>query len=227
MALFKDRTDAGRKLAEELSEYSGRRDVILLALPRGGVPVAFEVARKLDVALDVFIVRKLGVPGHEELAMGAIASKGIRVLNTDLVQSLRISPGIIDTVEAAEREELERREELYRKGRPELDVTGKTAILVDDGLATGATMKAAVRALRTQNPEKIVVAVPTASREACDEFAADVDKTVCLTTPEPFYGVGAWYGDFTQTSDREVCDLLGKAGDINEYKASAKGAENA
>ena len=223
MALFKDRVDAGRKLAEELSEYSGRRDVILLALPRGGVPVAFEIARKLGLELDIFIVRKLGVPGNEELAMGAIATGGIRVLNSNLVRSLQIPPSIIDSVEVSQREELERREKLYRKGRDALEISGKTAILVDDGLATGATMKAAVRALRTQNPKEIIVAVPTASKEACEAFAADVDKTVCLTTPEPFYGVGAWYEDFTQTSDREVCDLLKKAGEIAGPETSARG----
>ncbi|MDW7733194.1 MAG: phosphoribosyltransferase [Methanolobus sp.] len=214
MVVFKDRTDAGRKLAEELAEYSGRKDVILLALPRGGVPVAFEVAKELGLELDVFIVRKLGAPGYEELAMGAISSGGTKVMNMGVVQSLQISGAAIDSVVAAERKELERREELYRKGKPKLDVTGKTAILIDDGLATGATMKAAVQALRTQDPEKIIVAVPTASREACEEFAADVDKTVCLTTPEPFYGVGAWYEDFSQTSDKEVCDLLKKTVDM-------------
>jgi len=215
MVVFKDRTDAGKRLAEELEEYAGRDDVILLALPRGGVPVAFEVAKKLDLQLDVFIVRKLGVPGYEELAMGAISSGGVKVMNMSVVDSLQIRGEDIDSVVEAERKELERREELYRKGKAKLDVTGRTAILVDDGLATGATMKAAVQALRAQKPENIVVAVPTASREACEEFAAEVDKTVCLTTPEPFYGVGAWYEDFAQTSDREVCDLLKKAEDMN------------
>lgn len=215
MVVFKDRTDAGKRLAEELEEYSGRDDVILLALPRGGVPVAFEVAKKLSLELDVFIVRKLGVPGYEELAMGAISSGGVKVMNMSVVDSLQITGEDIDSVVEAEREELERREELYRKGKEKLDVTNRTAILIDDGLATGATMKAAVQALRAQKPENIVVAVPTASREACEEFAADVDKTVCLTTPEPFYGVGAWYEDFAQTSDQEVGDLLKKAEDIN------------
>lgn len=214
MVVFKDRTDAGKRLAEELAEYSGHKDVILLALPRGGVPVAFEVAKALGLELDVFIVRKLGVPGYEELAMGAISSGGTKVMNMGVVQSLQITGAAIDSVVAAERKELERREELYRKGKPKLDVTGKTAILIDDGLATGATMKAAVQALRMQDPKEIIVAVPTASREACEEFAADVDKTVCLTTPEPFYGVGAWYEDFSQTSDKEVCDLLKKTEDM-------------
>ncbi len=215
MVVFKDRTDAGKRLAEELEEYSGRDDVILLALPRGGVPVAFEVAKKLSLELDVFIVRKLGVPGYEELAMGAISSAGVKVMNMSVVDSLQITGEDIDSVVEAERNELDRREELYRKGKEKLDVTNRTAILIDDGLATGATMKAAVQALRAQKPENIVVAVPTASKEACEEFAADVDKTVCLTTPEPFYGVGAWYEDFAQTSDQEVCDLLKKAEDIN------------
>ncbi|TGC09506.1 phosphoribosyltransferase [Methanolobus halotolerans] len=214
MVIFKDRTDAGKKLAEALSEYSGHEDVILLALPRGGVPVAFEVAKELDVELDVFIVRKLGVPGYEELAMGAISSGGVKIMNMGVVQSMQITGEAIDSVVASERVELERREEMYRKGKPELDVTGKTAILIDDGLATGATMKAAFQALRKQNPDKIIVAVPTASREACDEFAAEVDRTVCLTTPEPFYGVGAWYENFAQTSDKEVCDLLKKADEM-------------
>lgn len=218
MVVFKDRTDAGKRLAEELEEYAGRDDVILLALPRGGVPVAFEVAKKLGLELDVFIVRKLGVPGYEELAMGAISSGGVKVMNMTVVDSLQITGDDIDSVVEAERKELERREDLYRKGKAKLDVTGRTAILVDDGLATGATMKAAVQALRTQKPENIVVAVPTASRETCEEFAADVDKTVCLTTPEPFYGVGAWYEDFAQTSDQEVCDLLQKAEDMNRYR---------
>ncbi|MBN2109469.1 MAG: phosphoribosyltransferase [Methanosarcinaceae archaeon] len=222
MVVFKDRTDAGRKLAEELSEYSGREDVILLALPRGGVPVAFEVAKELGVELDVFIVRKLGVPGYEELAMGAIASGGIKVMNMGVVDSFQISGTAIESVVEAEREELERREELYRKGKPELDVTGRTAILIDDGLATGATMKAAVQALRTQDPERIIVAVPTASREACEEFETDVDRTVCLTTPEPFYGVGAWYANFTQTSDKEVCDLLKQAEQIRKSGTSSR-----
>jgi putative phosphoribosyl transferase len=222
MVIFQNRADAGRRLAVELSEYSGREDVIVLALPRGGVPVAFEVTKELGVKLDVFIVRKLGVPGYEELAMGAIATGNIRVLNEDVVRSLRIPADAINSVAVAELKELERREQLYRKDRPRLDVEGKIVILIDDGLATGATMKAAVQAIRTKKPARIIVAVPTASRETCDEFAADVDKTVCLTTPEPFYGVGAWYKDFTQTSDKEVCDLLKKALSLVRSDASAR-----
>lgn len=222
MVIFNDRTDAGKRLARELSEYSGREDVIVLALPRGGVPVAFEVAKELGGKLDVFIVRKLGVPGYEELAMGAIAAGNIRVLNEDVVRSLRIPADAINSVAAAELKELERREQLYRKDRPRPDVEGKIVILVDDGLATGATMKAAVQAIRTKKPARIIVAVPTASREACDEFAAEVDKTVCLTTPEPFYGVGAWYKDFAQTSDKEVCDLLKKASSLVRSDISAR-----
>lgn len=222
MVIFQDRTDAGKRLAGELSEYSGREDVIVLALPRGGVPVAFEVAKELGVKLDVFIVRKLGVPGYEELAMGAIATGDIRVLNEDVVRSLRIPADAINSVAAAELKELERREQLYRKDRPRPEVEGKIVILIDDGLATGATMKAAVKAIRTKKPARIIVAVPTASREACDEFAAEVDKAVCLTTPEPFYGVGAWYKDFTQTSDKEVCDLLKKASSLVRSDISAR-----
>ncbi len=211
MVLFKDRTDAGKKLAYELSNYSGREDVIILALPRGGVPVAFEVAKKLGVELDVFIVRKLGAPGYEELAMGAIATGGIRVLNNDVIDSLKVSPKLIESVALSEQIELDRREQLYRKGKPPIDLENKTVILVDDGLATGATMKAAVQALRTKDPLQIIVAVPAASPEACEDLASEVDMAVCLMTPEPFYGVGAWYQDFNQTSDREVCELLDEA----------------
>ncbi len=216
--LFSNRTDAGKKLAERLSGYSGRKDLLVLALPRGGVPVAFEVARELGAQLDVFIVRKLGVPGHEELAMGAIASGGIRVLNMDVVRSLRISDDTIAAVAAAEQVELERREHLYRKGRPEPDIEGRTVILIDDGLATGATMSAAVQAVRVKKPAHLTVAVPTAAKDACDEFEREVDEVICLTTPEPFYGVGAWYADFSQTSDKEVCELLERSFGAREGK---------
>lgn len=209
--LFRNRTDAGKKLAERLSGYSGRKDLLVLALPRGGVPVAYEVARELGAELDVFIVRKLGVPGHEELAMGAIASGGVRVLNMDVVRSLGIIDSTIAAVAAAEQVELERREQLYRKGRPEPTLAGRSVILIDDGLATGATMNAAVKAVRSQKPAHLTVAVPTAAKDTCEAFASEVDEVICLTTPEPFYGVGAWYSDFTQTSDREVCELLEKA----------------
>ena len=211
MALFKDRRDAGKQLAQELSAYAGRSDVIVLALPRGGVPVAYEVARALNAPLDIFIVRKLGLPGHEELAIGAIASGGIRVLNHDIVQGLKIPQTMIDTVTRQELQELERRERAYRGDRPPPEVRGRTVILVDDGLATGASMRAAVAALRAQNPARIVVAVPTAAPETCAAFESEVDEVICAMTPEPFYGVGRWYEDFSQTTDEEVRALLEQA----------------
>ena len=207
-ALFHDRHDAGRALAQKLSNYTGRDDVIILALPRGGVPVGYEVARALGAPLDVFIVRKLGVPGHEELAMGAIATGGVRVLNHSVVEAARIPQTEIDRVTAMEEAELRRRERQYRGDRPAPDVRGRVAILVDDGLATGSTMRAAAAALRRQGPAEIVVAVPVASEETCDEFRSEVDHIVCAQTPEPFYAVGIWYEDFTQTSDEEVRSLL-------------------
>src|ERR1700730_962947 len=205
---FRDRREAGRLLAAKLAAYANRPDVIVLALPRGGVPVAYEVARALGAPLDVFVVRKLGVPGYEELAMGAVATGGARVLNEKIVRDLRIADYVIDRVEAEEREELARRERAYRGGRPPLDVHGRTVILVDDGLATGATMRAAVKALRQREPARIIVAVPTASPETCEELRAEVDEVVCAITPEPFHAVGYWYEDFTQTTDQEVRELL-------------------
>lgn len=208
---FRDRVDAGRVLARELGVYAGRPEVIVLALPRGGVPVAYEVARALGAPLDVFIVRKLGVPGHEELAMGAIASGGVRVLNQTVVQGLGIPPPVIEHIAQAEAAEMRRREREYRGERPPLDVRGRTVILVDDGLATGSTMRAAARALRQQGPEELVVAVPVAAEETCDEFRSEVDRIVCARTPEPFHAVGLWYEDFSQTSDEEVRVLLAKA----------------
>ena len=211
MGLFKDRRDAGRKLAQELSAYTGRSDVIVLALPRGGVPVAYEVARALSVPLDIFIVRKLGLPGHEELAIGAIASGDVRVLNDDIVHALKIPQGMIETVTRQELQELERRERAYRGDRPAPEVRGRIVILIDDGLATGASMRAAVAALRLQNPARIVVAVPTAALETCEAFRPEVDEIVCAMTPEPFYGVGRWYEDFSQTTDEEVQALLEEA----------------
>jgi predicted phosphoribosyltransferase len=211
MALFKDRRDAGKQLAQELSAYAGRSDVIVLALPRGGVPVAYEVARALNAPLDIFIVRKLGLPGHEELAIGAIASGGIRVLNYDIVQALKIPQTMINTVTRQELQELDRRERAYRGDRPPPEVRGRTVILIDDGLATGASMRAAVAALRTKNPARIVVAVPTAAPETCAAFESEVDEIVCAMTPEPFYGVGRWYEDFSQTTDEEVRALLEEA----------------
>ncbi len=212
MTLFKDRVDAGRKLAKELSKYANRSDVLILALPRGGVPVAFEVAKELNVKMDVFIVRKLGVPGNEELAMGAIASDNIRVLNEDVVRSFQIPEQVIDRVAENELRELERREYTYRGERPKPEIRGSTVILIDDGLATGATMRAAAAAIKTKNPARIVVAVPTAAPDTCEFFRREVDEVICVATPEPFYGVGAWYADFSQTTDKEVCELLDKAG---------------
>jgi putative phosphoribosyl transferase len=208
---FRDRREAGRLLAAQLSTYANRPDVLVLALPRGGVPVAAEVARALGAPLDVFVVRKLGVPGHEELALGAIATGGVRVLNEDVVRALQIPDRVIDAVAAKEHEELVRRERAYRGDRPPHDVRGRTVILVDDGLATGATMHAAIRALRQQQPARIVVAVPTASPETCDELKKEVDEVICATTPDPFYAVGLWYEDFSQTTDEEVRELLAQS----------------
>lgn len=211
MSFFNDRTDAGKRLAAKLSEYANREDVLILALPRGGVPVAFEVAKELNVKMDVFIVRKLGVPGNEELAMGAIASDNIRVLNEDVVRSFGIHQKVIDEVAAKERKELERREHMYRGNRPAPKISGSTVILIDDGLATGATMRAAVAAVKTKNPAKVIVAVPVAAPDTCSFFGNEVDEVICVATPEPFYGVGAWYEDFSQTTDKEVIELLDRA----------------
>ena len=209
--LFANRREAGRILASLLMKYADRDDVLVLALPRGGVPVGFEVAQALRAPLDVFIVRKLGVPGHDELAMGAIATGGVRVLNDDVVMSLELEPEVIDTVAAREEKELARRERLYRGARPAPDVHGRTVILVDDGLATGSTMRAAVAALRKQRPARIVVAVPVAAPETCEEFTTEVDEVVCAATPRMFNGVGRWYEDFSQTTDEEVHELLAQA----------------
>ncbi|MCI0394568.1 MAG: phosphoribosyltransferase [Chloroflexi bacterium] len=208
MALFRDRQDAGRRLAQELPHYAGRSDVVVLALPRGGVPVAFEVAQALNAPLDIFLVRKLGVPGHEELAMGAIASGGVRVINEDIVQALEIPNQVVDVVARREQQELERRERAYRGDRPKVALSGRTVILVDDGLATGASMRAAVAGVRAQDPAAVVVAVPTAAPETCERFEDEVDEIVCAETPQPFYGVGLWYQNFSQTTDEEVKSLL-------------------
>ncbi|HKI38383.1 MAG TPA: phosphoribosyltransferase [Gemmataceae bacterium] len=205
---FPDRAAAGRALAQQLGHYANRRDVLVLALPRGGVPVAYEVARALNAPLDVFLVRKLGVPGQEELAMGAIASGGVRVLNEEVVRLLGIPDEVIDSVAEAEWRELARRERAYRDDRPPPEVRGRTVILIDDGLATGTTMRAAVAALRQMGPARIVVAVPVAAAATADELRDEVDDVVCLQTPEPFYAVGSWYEDFAQTSDAEVHALL-------------------
>jgi len=209
--IFRDRIEAGQVLAQRLKGVIRDSNLIVLALPRGGVPVGFEVAKALHSDLDIFLVRKLGVPGHEELAIGAIASGGIRVLNQTLIRELGLTSLVIDSITARERREIERRERLYREHRPPLAVGDRTVILVDDGLATGATMLAAARALRIQRPKRIIVAVPVASREACEEFRRHVDETVCAETPEPFYSVGSWYEDFSQTSDAEVRELLERA----------------
>ena len=206
--VFRDRTEAGRLLAGLLEQYAGKPDAIVLALPRGGAPVAYEVAKALHAPLDVFVVRKLGIPGHEELAMGAVATGGVRVLNDQVVRGLSIPDSVIDAVADGELQELERRERVYRGNRPPHDVRGKTVILVDDGLATGSTMLAAAQALRQQGPARIVVAVPVASPDTCELLKAYVDEVVCATTPEPFYAVGLWYRDFSQTTDEEVRELL-------------------
>jgi len=211
MISFKDRNEAGRFLAERLSAYANRPDTLVLALPRGGVPVAYEVAKALGAPLDVFLVRKLGLPGHEELAMGAIATGGVRVRNPEVVEYLRIPDEVIDEVTARERQELERRERLYREGRPALSPRGRVVILVDDGLATGSTMLAAVLALRQQQPASIVVAVPVAAKQTCEELRTVADEVVCAVTPDPFYAVGLWYEDFSQTTDEEVRELLARA----------------
>src|SRR5213592_2967240 len=208
---FPNRTEAGRLLAEKLENYAGRDDVIVLGLPRGGVPVAFEVARRLRAPLDVFIVRKLGVPGFEELAAGAIASGGVRVLNEDVVRALPNADQLIESVTEKETVELERREQTYRDGRPAPELRGRIVILVDDGLATGATMRAAVAALRQRDVAKIIVAAPVGAPETCREFEHEVDEIICAMAPEYFQAVGQYYEDFSQTSDEEVRELLARA----------------
>jgi predicted phosphoribosyltransferase len=211
MRRFRNRAEAGRALADALGGYAGRGGVVVLGLPRGGVPVAAEVARALGVPLDVFLVRKLGVPGREELAFGAIASGGARVLNHDVVVSLGIDSATIEAVAAREQAELERRAEAYRGTAEPPDVRGRTVILVDDGLATGASMRAAVEAVRSLGPERVVGAVPAAARRTCEELAPEVDEIVCLLTPEPFFAVGMWYADFSETTDDDVRALLQEA----------------
>lgn len=208
---FLDRREAGRALADRMTGLVGRSDVLVLALPRGGVPVGYEVARKLRAPLDVFLVRKLGVPGQPELAFGAIASGGVRLLNRDVVQAFCIPPEEVEAVAAAEAEELARREREYRDDRPPPDVRGQVAVLVDDGLATGASMGAAVAALSKLGPARIVVAVPVGAPSVCEAFRRIVDEVVCARTPDPFHAVGFWYRDFSQTSDAEVRELLDRA----------------
>lgn len=207
---FTNRAEAGELLAARFTELADRDDVIVLALPRGGVPVGYEVARSLRVPLDVFVVRKLGVPGHEELAMGAIASGEIRLLNHEVVDALGIPGELIEQVARREKAELERRERLYRGNRPPVSLTNKTVILIDDGLATGSTMRAAAAAIRRQEPAAIIVAVPVGAPSTCDEMRDVADDVVCLRTPEPFVAVGLWYRDFSETSDAEVRELLGR-----------------
>ncbi|HJR59676.1 MAG TPA: phosphoribosyltransferase [Vicinamibacterales bacterium] len=204
---FQDRRAAGVELAARLDAYRGD-DVVVLALPRGGVPVAYEVAKALQAPLDIFLVRKLGVPGHRELAMGAIASGGVRVLNDDVVEWYGITPALIDAVTAEEQVELQRREQAYRGERPALRLDGRTVILVDDGLATGSTMKAAVQAVRAYSPRRILVAVPVGAPETCRALSGMADEVICARTPVPFSAVGLWYRDFGQTSDEEVSELL-------------------
>jgi putative phosphoribosyl transferase len=205
---FADRREAGKELAAKLSAYRGRQDVVVLALPRGGVPVAFEVAEALDVPLDIFVVRKLGMPGHSEFAMGAIASGGVRVLSDDVIRWYDIPDRTVEAVARQELAELQRREREYRQGRPLTDLHRRTVILVDDGLATGSTMRAAVQAVRAHKPARVVVAVPVGAPSTCEEFADITDETVCARTPEPFSAVGLWYRDFSQTTDEQVRALL-------------------
>ncbi len=208
---FRDRAEAGQALAEKLRKYGGLPDVVVLALPRGGVPVAYEVARQIGAPLDVFLVRKLGVPWQEELAFGALASGGTKVIDWALVRQLGLSDAEIQAIIGREQSELERRERAYRDGRPAVNVRNRIAILIDDGLATGSSMLAAVRALRALGPARVVVAVPVAPPSTCDRLRSEADEVVCAYTPEPFWAVGAWYEDFTQTTDEEVRTLLAHA----------------
>lgn len=208
---FANRTEAGELLADALSGYTGRSDILILALPRGGVPVAYEVAKALSAPMDLWLVRKLGVPGQEELALGALAGKNIRVLNYDIVDLLNIDETVIDTIVAREQAELERRNRLYRQGKPPPAIEGKTIIIIDDGLATGATMRVAISSLRQAGAARIIAAVPVGAASTCDKIEEEADELICLHTPEPFYGVGQWYNDFSQTSDDEVLALLNNA----------------
>ena len=208
---FQNRTDAGQQLAGALGRYAGRNDVVVLGLPRGGVPVAYEIACALEAPLDVFIVRKLGLPGHEEFGIGAIASGGTRVVDQSVLQAYGVDAETLDRITTRELHELERRERLYRDGRPFPPLEDRVVILVDDGLATGSTMRAAVAALREKHPREIVIAVPVGARETCSAMLAMADEVVCLETPDPFYAVGLWYLDFEQTDDEEVHELLQRA----------------
>jgi predicted phosphoribosyltransferase len=217
--VFPDRRAAGRTLARRLGHYAGKDGVTVLALPRGGVPVAYEVARALKAPLDIFVVRKLGVPGNEELAMGAIATSGVRILNDEIVDELALPRHVIDAVTEKEERELRRRERLYRGAGAPLQVNGRAVILVDDGFATGSTMRAAIRALRERRPARIVAAVPVGSLHACEAMSGEADEVVCATTPQPLFGIGHWYRDFAQTSDDEVRALLAKAAGTKDHLA--------
>lgn len=208
---FKDRKQAGELLAHRLRDYAGDKNAIVLALPRGGVPVGYMVAQSLKLPLDIFLVRKIGMPGHEEFAIGAIASGGTRFLQDDVIRMYDISPRVIDTVVEGELLELERREKLYRADRQPLNLQGRVVILVDDGLATGSTMKAAAIAVRKAGPAKLIIAVPVGAADSLDKLRSDADEIICLRTPTPFYAVGAWYENFNQTSDQDVIQLLNDA----------------
>lgn len=220
--VLRNRREAGRLLARELQRYANRSDVVVLGLPRGGVPVAYEVAKALNVPLDVFVVRKLGLPGHEEFAIGALASGGLRVLNVPVIRAYGISEDELATAIEREQRELERRERAYREDRKPPDLYGKTVILVDDGLATGSSMQAAVMALKKAQPDRVIVAVPVAPRETCDALREIADEVVCALTPEPFRAVGLWYQDFDQTSDEEVTKLLESARSVKTEPANAR-----
>jgi putative phosphoribosyl transferase len=219
---YKNRSQAGRELAKALQPYANRPDVLILALPRGGVPVAYEVAKALNIPLDLMLVRKLGLPGHEELAIGAIATGGIRVLNTEVIEGMAISEAQIERIAAAELQELRRREKTYRGERPSAEVQGRCVILIDDGLATGATMQAAIAAIRQQRPAEILVAVPVAPKDTVALLRDQADAVICPATPEPFLGVGRWYEDFTQITDAEVRDLLGRLWQEQPERESSK-----
>ncbi|HEX4749015.1 MAG TPA: phosphoribosyltransferase [Bryobacteraceae bacterium] len=209
--IFRNRVDAGKKLAKHVADRLHEPDILVLGLPRGGVPVASEVARVLHAELDVFLVRKLGLPGQEELAIGAIASGGVRVLNESVIEELQLAPKLIEHIAKREEQELKRREQLYRNGRPARPVHGRAVMLVDDGLATGASLKAAARAIRLQGPRRVIAAVPVAAKETCDEFRTEIDEMICAYTPQPFLAVGMWYEDFSQTTDEEVQRILEQA----------------
>jgi putative phosphoribosyl transferase len=222
---FRDRLHAGQVLAAALEKYAGQSDAIVLALPRGGVPVGYEVATRLGAPLDVFVVRKLGLPGQDEFAMGALASGGVIVLNDELIAGLGVPMSVVEAVISRERAELERREHAYRGDRPSLDVVDRIAILVDDGLATGSTMRAAVLGLRQRAPRRVVVGVPIAALSTCSELASEVDEIVCARTPEPFHAVGLWYVDFEQTSDEKVRELLDAAARAHAARGGASRAQ--